>query len=172
MSLIEELRSLYWKLQGEKLAEFKRRVPFGDLIVDRWEVAREYGFGESTTCYDNVLILGDVTVGKHCWIGPNVILDGSGGLQIGDDVHISAGAQIYSHNTVQRALSADQAPTDYDATRIGSRVYIGPNAIIQMGVSVGDGVVIGAMSLVKESVPSGAKVWGIPARPVTDQTAD
>jgi acetyltransferase-like isoleucine patch superfamily enzyme len=171
MSLMEELRSLYKRLQGEKFAEFKRRVPFGDLIVERWEVAQEYGFGDGTTCYDNVLILGDVIVGKHCWIGPNVILDGLGGLEIGDYVHISAGSQIYSHNTVQRALSGDEAPADYEPTHIGSRVYIGPNVVIQKGVSVGDGVIIGAMSLVTESIPGGSQVWGIPARLVAGGAA-
>jgi hypothetical protein len=35
--------------------------------------------------YDNVLVLGDVMVGRHTWIGPGCSLDGSGGdLQIGD----------------------------------------------------------------------------------------
>jgi acetyltransferase-like isoleucine patch superfamily enzyme len=48
----------------------------------------------------------DVTVGKNCWIGPNVILDGSGGgLFIGDYVDISAGVHIYTHDTVKRAIS-------------------------------------------------------------------
>jgi acetyltransferase-like isoleucine patch superfamily enzyme len=50
----------------------------GDLLTDRRGIARDYGFGSGTSCYDNVLILGDVTVGKHCWIGPNVILKGVG----------------------------------------------------------------------------------------------
>ena len=84
---------------------WQRRVPLGDLMTDRWEIARDYGFGEGTSCYDNVLILGDVQVGAHCWIGPNVILDGSGGLTIGDHCAISAGVQIYSHDTVARYTS-------------------------------------------------------------------
>lgn len=40
-------------------------------------------------------------------------------------------------------------------TKIGDGVYIGPNPIIQMGVSTGDGVIIGAMSLVNRDVPAG-----------------
>ena len=35
-----------------------------------------------------IMIIGDVKVGKNTWIGPNVILDGSGGLEIGDYVCI------------------------------------------------------------------------------------
>lgn len=164
MSLIEDLKRLYAELQKEKRVEFKRRVPFGDLIADRWEIARECGFGEGTSCYDNVLVLGEVTVGKNCWIGPNVVLDGTGGLTIGDHVDVSAGAHIYSHHTVDRALSAGKADVGYAATKIGSRVYIGPNTVIQMGVSIGDDVVIGALSFVNSDVPSGSRVWGNPAR--------
>jgi serine acetyltransferase len=49
------------------------------------------------------------------------------------------------------------------SVRIGSRVYIGPQTVIQKGVVIGDDVVIGAMSLVNRDVPSGSKVWGVPA---------
>jgi acetyltransferase-like isoleucine patch superfamily enzyme len=164
MSLVDDLRRIYAALQNEKLTKFGRRVPFGDLIVDRWQIAREYGFGEGTSCYDSVLILGNVTVGQNCWIGPNVVLDGSGGLKIGDHVDISAGAHIYSHNTVDRTLSAGNDPVDYATTEIGSRVYIGPNSVIQMGVSIGDDVVIGALSFVNSDISSGSKAWGVPAR--------
>jgi carbonic anhydrase/acetyltransferase-like protein (isoleucine patch superfamily) len=88
--MFEELKALLRRLQEEKMARFKRRVSVGDLLTDRWENARQYGFGEGTSCYDNVLVLGDVKVGKNTWIGPNVILDGSGGLEIGDYCSIIA----------------------------------------------------------------------------------
>jgi acetyltransferase-like isoleucine patch superfamily enzyme len=166
MELLEPLRSLIRELSREKRERFHRRVSVGDLLTDRWEIARDCEFGEGTSCYDNVLILGKVTVGKHCWIGPNVILDGSGGeLSIGDHVDISAGVHIYTHHTVQRAITGGVAPVEYAATRIGSRVYIGPQSIIQKGVTIGDEVVIGAMSLVTRDVPSKTRVWGIPATP-------
>lgn len=146
------------------MARFKRRVPFGDLISERDANAAAYGFGQGTTCYDNVLIIGTVTVGRHCWIGPNVILDGSGGLEIGDYVSISAGVQIYSHHTVAWSTSLGQAPVEHRSTRIGSGVYIGPGSIVQMGVEIGDRAVIGALSLVNKPIPAGARAWGTPAR--------
>ena len=166
MELLEPLKALIRTLSREKKDQYHRHVSVGDLLTDRWEIARNYGFGEGTSCYDNVLILGDVTIGKNCWIGPNVILDGSGGgLSIGDHVDISAGVHIYTHHTVQRALSGGTAPVEYAPTRIGSRVYIGPQTVIQKGITIGDNVVIGAMSLVNRDVPSDTKVWGIPATP-------
>src|SRR3954468_15144904 len=118
MELLEQLRALISTLRRQKREQFHRYVPVGDLITDRWEIARDYGFGEGTSCYDNVLILGDVLVGRNCWIGPNVILDGSGGLSIGDYVDISAGVQIYTHHTVLRALNGGAAPVEYAPTRI------------------------------------------------------
>ena len=164
MNLLQELKALLKELQTEKMQRFKRRVSVGDLLTDRWEIARQYGFGEGTSCYDSVLIIGDVHVGKHTWIGPNVILDGSGGgLEIGDYCSIDAGVQIYTHDTAKWAVTFGKAERETAPTRIGSGVFIGPNSIITKGVVVGDQVIIGAMSLVTSDIPPGVKAWGQPA---------
>ncbi len=168
MSLLDELRALLDGLQREKMQRFKRRVSVGDLLTDRWEIARQYGFGEGTSCYDNVLVIGDVKVGKHTWIGPNVILDGSGGLEIGDYCSISAGVGIYTHHTVAWATSMGKAEPEKAPTNIGNGVYIGPNTILQMGVTVGDRAIVGAMSLVISDIPAGMKAWGQPAKVRSD----
>ena len=152
------------KLETEKLENFHRKVSFGDLFSERTDNAAIYSFGEGTTCYDNVLIIGDVKIGKNVWIGPNVVLDGSGGLIIGDYVSISAGVQIYTHDTVEWAVSMGEKPTKQAPVKIGSGVYIGPNTIIQKGVTIGDQVIIGAMSFVNKNIPNGQKGWGAPIK--------
>jgi len=162
LSLVREFLRI---LAKRKKQQFDRRVSVGDLLTERSDNAAAYGFGEGTTMYDNVLVRGDVRVGRNTWIGPGCILDGSGGvLEIGDWCSISAGAQIYTHHTVNRSISLGEKPIDCASTSIGHGVYIGPNAIVQMGVTIGDKAIIGANSLVNRDVPRGAKAFGSPAR--------
>jgi acetyltransferase-like isoleucine patch superfamily enzyme len=154
------------KLRKNMFEKFNRHVSIGDLLYDRWETAKFYGFGENTSCYNNVLIIGDVKVGDNTWIGPNVVLDGSGSLIIGSYVSISAGVQIYTHNTVAWSTSMGAIPKITKPTQIGDGVYIGPNSVIQMGVNIGNYAVIGAMSFVNSDVNSGDHVYGCPAKSV------
>jgi acetyltransferase-like isoleucine patch superfamily enzyme len=168
--MLDAIRSLQKLLQREKLEQFKRRVPFGDLITDRWDNAREYGFGEGASCYDSAVILGDVKVGKHTWIGPNVVLDGLGAsLVIGDYCAISAGAQIYTHDTVKWCVNLGRGgKMESSPTFVGNGVYIGPNSVVSRGVLIGDSAVIGTMSFVNKDIPARKKAWGCPAVVVGD----
>src|SRR6056300_1144538 len=143
-----DLKIMLQKLRFSMKDDFNRHVSIQDLFSDKWETAKFYGFGEGTSCYNNVLILGNVKVGKNTWIGPNVVLDGSGGLKIGDYVSISAGVQIYTHDTVNWSISMGKKNKTKAPTTIGSGVYIGPNTVIQKGVTVRNNSIIGAMSFV------------------------
>lgn len=167
--MIEKLRELWRVRRADVQERFKRTLSFGDYVVDRWEKARALGFGEDASIYDSALVFGDVKVGARTWVGPFVILDGSGGLEIGANCSISAGVQIYSHDTVEWARSGGRAAYEHSATRIGDNCYIGPNAVIAKGVTIGDGCVVGANSVVLRDVPAGAKVAGSPARVIADE---
>jgi acetyltransferase-like isoleucine patch superfamily enzyme len=162
--LLEELRCLYEQLRQEMRARWQRDLPLDELLFDRWERARQLGFGEGTSIYHSSYIYGDVRVGAHTWIGPFTILDGSGGLTIGDYCSISAGVQIYTHDTVNWAVSGGVAAYERAPTVIGSRCYVAPNTVIARGVIIGDGCTIGANSFVNRSLPAGAKVAGNPAK--------
>jgi acetyltransferase-like isoleucine patch superfamily enzyme len=164
--LFEKLQELWQLLQGEVNSTWKRTLPLGDYIVDRWEKARRLGFGEGSSIYDSSLVLGDVQVGEHTWIGPFTVLDGSGGLRIGSYCSISAGVQIYSHDSVKWAISGGKAGYEQRPTTIGSRCYIGPHTVIVMGVTIGDGCMIGAQSLVLQDILPGSKAYGTPCRVV------
>jgi acetyltransferase-like isoleucine patch superfamily enzyme len=147
--------------------KYKRVLPLNELFTDRWEKAKFLRFGEKTSVYDSSIILGDVKVGENTWIGPFTLLDGSGGLEIGDFCSISAGVQIYSHDSVQWAISGGVAPYEYAPTVIESNCYIGPNTIISKGVRIGTGTIVGANSFVKESCPPYSKIAGNPAKSIS-----
>ena len=169
-SMLEELLNnlkMFWLQRRREVdASFSRTLPFADYIVDRWEKAKELGFGEGSSIYDSALVLGDVKVGSNTWIGPSVVLDGSGGLVIGSYCSISAGVQIYSHDTAKWAISGGKADYEYARTCIGNNCYIGPNTVVAKGVTIGDGCLIGANSLVLHDISSGAKAYGTPCREV------
>lgn len=162
--MIEKLREFWLQRRREVDARFRRTLPFGDYVVDRWEKARLLGFGDGTSVYDSSLVLGEVKVGEHTWIGPFTVLDGSGGLIIGSHCSISAGVQIYTHDSIRWAVTGGQAPYEKAPTVIGSRCYIGPHTIIAKGVTIGDGSVVGAHSLVLDNIPSHSKAYGNPCR--------
>jgi acetyltransferase-like isoleucine patch superfamily enzyme len=162
--LSHRLQQLLGALQHFAKSKWARILPTGELLSDRWEKARLAGFGEGSSVYDSSVIIGDVTVGDHTWVGPFTVLDGSGGLTIGSYCSISAGVQIYTHDSVKWAVSGGVHPYERAATRIGSRCYIGPNTIVVMGVTIGDGCIVGANSVVLADLAPGSKAVGAPAR--------
>jgi len=162
--ILAKLKTLWLDQRAAVEAKFNRTLPFGDYIVDRWEKAEVLGFGKGASIYDSALVLGDVEVGSNTWVGPSVVLDGSGGLKIGANCTISAGVQAYSHDSVAWAVSGGESPYQYGKTQIGNNCFIGPNTVIVRGVSIGDGCVIGANSLVISDIPPGSKAFGTPCR--------
>ena len=131
-----------------KTNTYNRVVSFGDLFIDRTEKAKFLGFGEGTTIYDSSLVIGDVKVGKNTWIGPSTVLDGSGGLEIGNHCSIASGVQIYSHETDFWALSGGRMEYTRNKTMIGDCCYMGPNTVVKMGVKIGNHCLVGANSFV------------------------
>jgi acetyltransferase-like isoleucine patch superfamily enzyme len=170
--LLSSLRALWFRRRNQLDIKFKRTLPFADYIVDRWDKAKVLEFGEGSSIYDSVFVFGDVKVGNKTWIGPFVILDGSGGLEIGSNCTISSGVQIYSHDTVKWAISGGVSPYEYAKTIIGNNCFIGPNAIITKGVTIGDECAIGANSVVLSNIPSQSKAVGSPCRIIGTTLSD
>lgn len=162
--LLSRLTSLHHQLRDEIRSRWNRSVSFQDELFGREERARFLGFGEGSTIYQDSLVLGDVSVGQHTWIGPFTILDGTGGLEIGANCSISAGVQVYTHDTVKRQVSEGAVGPERQPTRIGDWTYVGPGSIVTRGVTIGSHCVIGAMSLVMDDVEPGSLVYGVPAR--------
>jgi len=163
-NLADELRALHDALRVQTRGSYERDLPFEELLFDRWERARSLGFGEDASIYHNAYVFGDVTVGAGTWIGPFVMLDGSGGLQIGATCSISTGVHIYTHDTVRWALSGGEQEPERAPVRIGACTYVGAQAVVLKGVTIGDHCVVGAGALVNRDVSSYSIVDGVPAR--------
>ncbi|MBP47975.1 MAG: acetyltransferase [Myxococcales bacterium] len=114
-------------------------------------------------------IIGEPTIGQGCWIGAFTLLDGSGGLTIGEGTEVSSGAQILTHSSARRTVT-DRAyeHVDRKATHIGKHVFIGTNATVLMGARVGDHSIIGAGAVVTEDmvIPPYSVAVGVPAKVV------
>lgn len=110
-------------------------------------------------------IVGEPAIGEGTWIGAFTVIDGSGGLTIGVGCDIASGVHIYTHSSALRCVSGRRHPdVERRSVRIGDRVFIGANAVINMGVDIGDEAIVGAGSVVTEDVPARAIVGGVPAR--------
>lgn len=162
--LADRLRRLYSTEDALTRDLYDRSLPLAESISDRWDRARGLGFGEGASVYHHSYIYGDVRVGRGSWIGPNTLLDGSGGLEIGAFCSISAGVQVYTHNTVRWALSGGEAEYERAPTSIGDACFVGPYAVIAMGVSIGTRCVVGAHAFVNRNIPNSAIAVGVPAR--------
>lgn len=166
LSFYHQLRSVLQDIDDAFLSELDRSVSIGDMVSDRWERAKKLGFGLNSSIYDSSLVIGKVNVGANCWVGPYTILDGSGGLSIGDFTTISAGVHIYSHDNILATLSSGMVPIQRESVTIGHNSYIAPNVVITKGISIGNFVVISAGSLVNRSVDDYTIVGGTPAKPI------
>lgn len=114
---------------------------------------------------EHAWVIGEPQIGAGTWIGAFTLIDGSGGLTIGEGCDISSGVHIYTHSSAKRCISGRRFPeVERQPVRIGDRVFIGANAVINMGVTIGDESVVGAGAVVTSSVPPRTIVGGVPAR--------
>ena len=164
--LYSQLKILHEKLRMFQKEKFDRCVSFENELFDRWEKAKFLGFGEATSIYQDSLVIGNVNIGRNTWVGPYTILDGSGNLTIGNNCSISSGVQIYTHDTVKKRISNGASKKEIEPTIIGDSCYIGPLAVIQKGVTIGNHVIIGALSFVNKDIPSYTIAYGQPCKPV------
>lgn len=161
----EEMFALHKEIREEMYSQWDRVLPFCENFTNRWEKAKFLGFGEGTSVYDSSVIMGKVKVAENTWIGPFTILDGTGGgIEIGCNCSISAGVQIYTHDTVKRSLSGNRADPEFGGVSIGDDCYVGPMCIISRNVHIGNRSVICANSFVNSSCPENGIMAGNPAK--------
>ncbi|MCM1225496.1 MAG: sugar O-acetyltransferase [Lachnospiraceae bacterium] len=135
----EELREIMGRLIGKKVDRSFRMFP--PFYTD---------FGKN------------ITIGKDVFINSGCHFQDQGGIEIGD------GALI-GHNVVLATINHDLNPKEnrknhYAPIKIGSHVWIGSNATILSGITIGDWAVVAAGAVVTRDVPAMTVVGGVPAK--------
>lgn len=154
--------------------------------------------GENTIIYPLARIVYPemVSVGDHCIIDDFTFIHGGQGVTLGDYVHIAVQALIMGGGVCEIgpfsgiAMGAQILTGSDDYTgvtllgpaimppfrrpirsfvKIGRQTVIGAGVVVLPGVTIGDGVAVGAMSLVTEDLPPWTLCYGIPARPHRDR---
>jgi acetyltransferase-like isoleucine patch superfamily enzyme len=125
--------------------------------------------GPRTRIHQSAMLLtykGDIRIGANCSVNPYAILYGEGGLIIGDGVRIAAHTVIIpsNHNFKDPDVPIFRQGHTQKGVVIGDDVWIGTHCTILDGVTVGNGCVIGAGSVVTKSIPEYSVVAGVPAR--------
>ena len=110
------------------------------------------------------------TIGKNAIISYGVYLDvpGMKRLKIGKNALISPQTLFFFHrrdlHKYFQGMNAHDIPMKEYFTTIGDNIQIGMRAMIMPGVTIGDGAVIGANSVVTKDIPPYAIVAGQPAK--------
>ena len=109
-----------------------------------------------------------ISIGKYCRIGPRCHLDGEGELTIKDGTILAPEVALLtgSHNYKQSKLLPYDENDKLEPIIIGAGVWIGFRAMILSGVTIGDGAIVAAGSVVVKSVAAGEIVAGNPAKSI------
>ena len=131
--------------------------------------------GKGVNINDAVVInanRGFVTLGERSWLGPFCLVYGNGGVTIGKNVLVAGHTTI---NTVSHAAERCDIPINDQPVLTGpvvieDDVWIGLNAVILQGVTLGHGCIVGAGAVVTRSIPAWSIAVGVPARVVGRRT--
>ena len=122
----------------------------------------DYSVVESFACINNAV--GDVIIGDHTRIGlHNTII---GPVDIGSHVNLAQGITVtaLNHNFDDTNKWIDEQGVSTNPVTIEDDVWIGANAVILPGVTIGEHCVVAAGAVVTKDVPPHSLVAGVPAK--------
>lgn len=122
----------------------------------------DYSVIESFACINNAV--GDVVIGDHTRIGlHNTII---GPVDIGNHVNLAQGITVtaLNHNFSDTNKRIDEQGVSTNPVTIEDDVWVGANAVILPGVTIGEHCVVAAGAVVTKDVPPHSLVVGVPAK--------
>lgn len=112
--------------------------------------------------------IGDIAIGDHAFINQRCLIDGAGGIKIGDRARLACDVRLITSTHEIGAPQQRAGPLVEHPITIGSGCWIGANVTVLPNVVIGAGALIGAASLVNRSIEHPALYAGIPARLIRD----
>jgi UDP-2-acetamido-3-amino-2,3-dideoxy-glucuronate N-acetyltransferase len=119
------------------------------------EIQKGASIGKRVKVSSHTFICEGVTIEDECFIGHGVMF-------INDK---------YPRATTEDGASQTESDWVCTPTLVKQRASIGSNATILCGVTIGEGAMVGAGSVVTHDVPPGVTVAGVPARPVREKAS-
>jgi acetyltransferase-like isoleucine patch superfamily enzyme len=146
----------------EKRVFYRLRQTFGQAILLQ---VKNKGIDVRMHGYCTVIGKDKLVLGDHVRIGTNCYFHAIGGIYIGKNTQLSRNIVIYSanHDYESTAIPYDVSQIKKEV-RIGESVWIGMNAQILPGVTIGKGAIVAMGSVVTKDVPPFAIVGGNPAK--------
>lgn len=156
---------IYYLIANRLPASF---FPLGSLFNNvRINLAKHFlTIGTNCKIYPRVN-LGDgneISIGNNTIINENVYIEG---VTIGNYVMIAPGVSIYASSHIFDSTDIPmikQGQTSKNPSIIGDDVWIGRNAVIMPGLTIGDGTIIAAGAIVTKSIEPYCIVGGVPAK--------
>jgi putative colanic acid biosynthesis acetyltransferase WcaF len=108
----------------------------------------------------------NLTIGDYVWIGDNVTLYSVAEISIGSHSVISQEAYLCAGTHDHQDITF---PFKATPISIGEECWVAARAFVGPGVSIGEGAVVAAGSVVTDSVPAAAVVAGVPAKKIGDR---
>ena len=108
----------------------------------------------------------NLTLGEDFYSNYNLVILDCAPVTFGDRVMVGPNCAFYTAihpmDAARRATGMERA----EPITVGSDVWFGGNVVVLPGVTIGDGAVIGAGSVVTRDVPAGMFAAGNPCRPI------
>lgn len=106
-----------------------------------------------------------ILIGAGSYIGPNAVIGAGGRIEIGRNVQIGAGFTVSAESHVPgESGSFTGGHVSRLGVRIGDDCWFGNNVSVLDGVTIGNGAVVGAGSVVTRSLPARSIAYGAPAK--------
>ena len=161
-SFLYKIRSVLSCIRLYLCNHFIANIPFHCVRLGYYRFVMGFEIGNKSyvllgTTFDST---SNLTIGTHSVINTSCRLDTRNQITIGNNVSISANVIIL---TEDHDPNSDSFETRKRPVSIGDNVFIGTRTIILPGVTVSEGAVIGAGSVVTRSVPAFTIVAGVPA---------